>query len=218
MGMIVDCSHTGRRSSLEAIERSALPVIFSHSNAHAVCAHIRNIHDEQIRACAAGGGVVGIVGIGAFLGDAHAKSETMFRHLDHVASLVGPEHVGGGIDRPSDAAIGLSQRNQRRRKAKGLGRKIQGVNRILDAVGAPVAQQLGHSGQSLIAAGREPAGPDQNGFGNSLARQPLGRLLNPRIGGLREQEPSPLFSSPFEQIVAKGHWAKRRFRAAFTVG
>lgn len=98
VGMIVDCAHTGRRSSLEAIEISENPVIFSHSNAYAVCPHIRNIHDDQIKSCAEREGVIGVVGVGAFLGDAAARSETMFRHIDYIASLVGPEHVGLGTD------------------------------------------------------------------------------------------------------------------------
>jgi membrane dipeptidase len=98
VGMVVDCAHTGRRSSLEAIELTEGPCIFSHSNAYSVCAHIRNIHDDQIRACAARNGVVGVVGVGAFLGDAEAKAESMFRHIDYIASLVGPRHVGIGTD------------------------------------------------------------------------------------------------------------------------
>lgn len=98
VGMIVDCSHTGRRSSLEAIELSERPVIFSHSGAHAVCPHIRNIRDEQIRACAMRGGVIGVVGVGAFLGDLAARTESLFRHIDHISTLAGPEHVGLGTD------------------------------------------------------------------------------------------------------------------------
>jgi membrane dipeptidase len=98
VGMIVDCSHTGRRSSLEAIELSERPAIFSHSNAYALCPHIRNIHDDQIRACAARGGVIGVVGVGGFLGDPEARTEAMFRHIDYIASLVGAEHVGLGTD------------------------------------------------------------------------------------------------------------------------
>jgi membrane dipeptidase len=98
VGMVVDCSHTGRRSSLDAIELSQLPVIFSHSNAYAVCPHIRNIRDEQIRACAMRSGVIGVMGIGAFLGDIDARTESVFRHIDYIASLVGPKHVGLGTD------------------------------------------------------------------------------------------------------------------------
>lgn len=105
VGMIVDCTHTGRRSSLEAINLSELPVIFSHSNAYALCPHIRNIRDEQIRACAARGGVVGIVGIGAFLGDPLAQTETAFRHIDYIATLVGTSHVGLGTDFVKDMSL-----------------------------------------------------------------------------------------------------------------
>jgi membrane dipeptidase len=102
VGMVVDCSHTGRRSSLEAIEISERPTIFSHSGAHSVCAHIRNIRDEQIRACAARDGVIGVVGIGAFIGDAEARTESLFRHIDYIATLVGPRHVGIGTDYVKD--------------------------------------------------------------------------------------------------------------------
>jgi membrane dipeptidase len=98
VGIILDCTHTGRRSSLEAMELTTRPPIFSHSNAYSVCAHIRNITDEQIRACAAHGGVIGVVGIGAFLGDAEARTESMFRHIDYIAERVGPQHVGLGTD------------------------------------------------------------------------------------------------------------------------
>jgi len=102
IGIIVDCSHTGRRSSLEAIEISERPAIFSHSNAYRVCAHIRNIDDEQIRACASRGGVIGVVGIGSFLGDPEARTESLFRHIDYIAALVGPHHVGLGTDYVND--------------------------------------------------------------------------------------------------------------------
>ena len=99
IGMILDCTHTGYRSSMEAIEASTAPVLFSHSNAHALLAHDRNIRDDQIRACADTGGVIGITGVGHFLtADMHATPEAFVRHIIHVAELVGPRHVGLGID------------------------------------------------------------------------------------------------------------------------
>lgn len=104
VGIVVDGSHVGKCSSLDAIEISQTPVIFSHSGIKAVCDHIRNIDDEQIRACADAGGVIGIVGIGAFLGDPKAKATTVFRHIDHVVQLVGPEHAGIGTDFIDDLA------------------------------------------------------------------------------------------------------------------
>jgi membrane dipeptidase len=98
VGIIVDGTHTGRRSTLEAMELTRRPPIFSHSGAYKVFAHIRNIHDDQIRACAAKGGVIGVVGMGAFLGDLKATTETYFKHIDYMAELVGAEHVGLGTD------------------------------------------------------------------------------------------------------------------------
>jgi len=98
VGMIVDCAHTGRQSSLEAIELSTAPVIFSHANPHTLCDHIRNLHDDQIRACAKRGGVIGVVGVGAYLGDEQARTETVFKHIDYLCQTVGPQAVGLGTD------------------------------------------------------------------------------------------------------------------------
>jgi len=96
VGMLMDCSHTGHRTSLDIMAASTRPVVFSHANPRALVDHPRNVTDQQIRACAATGGVVGINGIGLFLGD--ASSETVARHIDHVAQLAGAAHVGLGLD------------------------------------------------------------------------------------------------------------------------
>jgi membrane dipeptidase len=98
VGMVVCCSHTGHRTALEVMEHAGNPVIFSHSNPSAVHAHYRNIPDELIKVCAATGGVVGINGIGIFLGENDDRPETIVRHIDHVAQLVGPDHVGISLD------------------------------------------------------------------------------------------------------------------------
>ena len=98
VGMVVDLSHTGRRSTLDAIEHSTSPVIFSHSGVRKVFRHMRNIDDEQIKGCADTGGVIGVVGIGAFLGTPDATSESVFQHIDHIVQLVGADHVGIGTD------------------------------------------------------------------------------------------------------------------------
>ncbi len=99
VGMLLDCTHTSYRSSMEAMEACCTPVLFSHSNAYALCPHDRNIKDDQIKACAATGGVIGITGVGHFLAkDMQATPEAFVRHVDYVSSLVGPQHVGLGID------------------------------------------------------------------------------------------------------------------------
>jgi len=98
VGMLVDGTHTGYRTTMEAMEVSNAPFIFSHCNAWQVFPHYRNIKDDQIRACAATGGVIGVNGLGEFLDDRQASSEAIFRHLDHIVNLVGPTHVGIGLD------------------------------------------------------------------------------------------------------------------------
>lgn len=103
VGMQVCLSHTGHRTAREAIEVATRPVIFSHSNAAAVHEHPRNIPDELIRACAATGGVVGINGVGIFLGHNDIAPETYARHVDHVVQLVGPAHVSIALDYVFDA-------------------------------------------------------------------------------------------------------------------
>ena len=64
VGMVACCSHTGHRTTMEVMEYSRNPLIFSHSNARSVHEHPRNVRDEALKACAAMGGVVGINGIG----------------------------------------------------------------------------------------------------------------------------------------------------------
>jgi membrane dipeptidase len=97
-GMLMDCSHTERRSSLDIMAASSKPVIFSHANPAALVEHGRNITDEQIRACAATGGVVCVNGVSAFLGTRTPDADDMARHAAYVAGLVGVQHVGIGLD------------------------------------------------------------------------------------------------------------------------
>ncbi len=98
VGMTVCCSHTGYRTTMDIMRMATRPVIFSHSNPLGVWRHKRNVRDAAIRACAATGGVVGVNGIGMFLGANDSRSSTVARHIDYVAQLVGVEHVGLGID------------------------------------------------------------------------------------------------------------------------
>jgi membrane dipeptidase len=106
-GTLCDGTHMGRRSSLDLAEMCAAagrPMAFTHSIAFAVHPHCRNIADEQIRACAATGGAVGVNGLGEFLPDAEARTEAIFAHLDHIVSLAGAEHAGVGLDYLRDEA------------------------------------------------------------------------------------------------------------------
>ena len=97
IGMLVDCSHSAYLTTMDAMELSASPVTFSHSNPKALCDHPRNITDDQIRGCAATGGVIGINGIGKFLGDS-IDPENFVDHIAYTADLVGAQHVGVALD------------------------------------------------------------------------------------------------------------------------
>lgn len=103
VGMQVCVSHTGHRTVREVFDVATKPVIFSHSNCAALHPHPRNIPDELIRACAATGGVVGINGVGIFLGHNDISSQTYARHVDHVVQLVGADHVSVALDYVFDA-------------------------------------------------------------------------------------------------------------------
>ena len=98
VGMLVDCSHSGYRTTMEAMEVSTAPVIFSHSNVRRLCDHERNIRDDQIKGCAATGGVIAVTGVGRFLGPRGPVVEHLVEHIDYMVELVGPQHVGLGMD------------------------------------------------------------------------------------------------------------------------
>lgn len=97
--VIVDVSHCGLRTSLEAIEASERTVIFSHANVKAVHDIARNISDEQIKAIAGNGGSIGVLSYPPFVkpgGD--PTVDDIVLHIDHIAQLVGIDHVHVAMD------------------------------------------------------------------------------------------------------------------------
>lgn len=96
--MLVDLAHTGYRTTLDIFEIATRPLIISHAGIMGVHQHYRNIRDDQLQALAKNGGVVGLSGNNAYIGDEHGSMSAIFRHLDHVVQLVGPDHVGFGFD------------------------------------------------------------------------------------------------------------------------
>jgi membrane dipeptidase len=99
VGIVVDVTHTGWRSSLEAVEESNAPVIASHSNAWAVQNNRRNLPDELIKAIAESGGVIGMNGFPSFVAPGeHPTLDQFIDHIVYIDELVGPGHVGLGID------------------------------------------------------------------------------------------------------------------------
>jgi membrane dipeptidase len=101
LGMLVDTSHCGRQTTLDACEISERPVIATHTSAGALYPHARSKSDAELDALAASGGVIGIYAIPFFLsGDEGVTIETMLDHVDYVVGRVGSEHVAIGADWP----------------------------------------------------------------------------------------------------------------------
>jgi membrane dipeptidase len=104
-GMLMDCSHTGYRTSMDIMALSDAPVVYSHANPLALADNGRNIRDDQIDACVATGGVVCVNGIGRFLGAPAADTATILRHIDYLVQRVGADHVGLGLDYEYDLGL-----------------------------------------------------------------------------------------------------------------
>jgi membrane dipeptidase len=103
LGILLDVSHLNARGVRGVLRRSRAPVVASHSNAHAICPASRNLTDEQLRAIAASGGLVGIVFNVLMLrpdGRLHTDTplELVARHAEHLAETMGIDHVALGSD------------------------------------------------------------------------------------------------------------------------
>ncbi len=94
LGIIIDLAHANNQTIVDVLELSAAPVVFSHTGVKALHDGDRYLTDDEIRAIAAKGGVVGIWPNGSGV----PRLEDMLRHIDHVVRLVGVEHVGIGSD------------------------------------------------------------------------------------------------------------------------
>lgn len=100
VGMAVDVSHCGDRTTLDAFEISKKPVLITHSNCRElVPGHPRLKSDEAIKKVGQAGSVMGITGVRMFVkGDEPTTVEHVLDHFDHVRKLIGPEHLGVGSD------------------------------------------------------------------------------------------------------------------------
>jgi membrane dipeptidase len=101
LGIMVDTGHVGRQTTLDACAVSSAPIIASHTAARGVYDHIRGKSDEELRAIAGTGGVIGIVTVPFFLADGPAVDiNAMLNHIEYVAEQVGVDHVCVGSDWP----------------------------------------------------------------------------------------------------------------------
>jgi membrane dipeptidase len=110
VGMLIDCSHCGDRTTLDTIEWSELPIVLSHIGARALEDSNRLAPDEVLEACAAKGGVIGIEAAPhTTVSPEHPRHslESVMDHFEHVRSLVGIDHVTFGPDTVYGDHVGL---------------------------------------------------------------------------------------------------------------
>ena len=96
MGMLLDVSHLNDPAFWDVAKLSRDPIIASHSNCRALKDHPRNLTDEQIKAVADTGGVIGINSINRFVDPPDLPH--LLDHVDHLVKIAGREHVGLGLD------------------------------------------------------------------------------------------------------------------------
>ena len=125
LGILLDLSHCGPKTTLEAIEVSKDPASFTHSGARALNDLARIRGDEEIKAMAEKGGVMGIIAESNFiryeggLKASRATLEDLLNHIDYVRDLVGIDHVGIGGDIPEvrgNVKPGIDASRQRAKK------------------------------------------------------------------------------------------------------
>jgi membrane dipeptidase len=98
LGVLVDVSHLSAAGTDHVLELAHRPVIASHSSAHALCQHHRNLTDTRLKGIASTGGVVGINFFYGFVDPAEPTIDRLIDHIEHVASVAGIDHVGLGPD------------------------------------------------------------------------------------------------------------------------
>ena len=99
LGVAVDLSHCGQRTTAEAIEASTKPVLFTHAGCYAVHPHPRNKEERELKAMADRGGVVGIYFMPYLVASPISPTrEHVLQHLDHALKVCGADHVGIGTD------------------------------------------------------------------------------------------------------------------------
>lgn len=98
LGMVVDLSHMNREGFFQTLDVATAPLLVSHANACGMLKNPRNLDDEQIKAIAKQGGLVGILALPERVGEGEVGIEDMLKHMDYMIKLVGIEHLALGMD------------------------------------------------------------------------------------------------------------------------
>ncbi|MGD8321298.1 MAG: membrane dipeptidase [Gemmatimonadota bacterium] len=155
LGVLVDLSHCGQRTTAEGIERSEKPVAITHAGCQAVHMHPRNKRDQELRACAEGGGVVGIYLMPYLNASGPPTADDVMAHLDHALQVCGEDHVGIGSDQ-SITPVNDTPDYYRRMDAEVKRRKEMGISAPREDT-APFVPQLNDARRMDMIADRMSA-------------------------------------------------------------
>lgn len=163
--IMVDLSHSGTRTCLEAASISKQPVSINHTGCRALVDLPRNKSDEELRLVASRGGFIGIYFMPFLNASGHARADDVVAHIEHAVNVCGEDHVGIGTDGPVTAIddlesykIRLAQEVEMRRAA-GIGATgeradtfpfvvdLRGVNQFYEL--AERLERRGHSTERI---------------------------------------------------------------------
>jgi len=163
LGILVDLSHCGRRTTRDALAASSKPVAFTHTGCAAIADHPRNKTDEELQSLAAKGGVAGIYFMPYLRPGAQPMAEDVVRHVEHAVNVAGEDHVGVGTD-GTISAVDLTpayrarlQEDIDRRKKAGIGApgEVAGIYTFVPDLNTP--RRLQRLGELLSARGHGAA-------------------------------------------------------------
>ena len=149
--VLVDLSHSGQQTCLDAINASSAPVTISHTGCRAIADLPRNKTDEELRLVAEGGGVVGIYFMPFLREDGQARADDVVRHIEHALDMCGQDHVGIGTDGDATAiddmvkyrlAIAGEVRQRQQAGISAAGESSQVVPLVPDLMGPTQFQKL----------------------------------------------------------------------------
>jgi membrane dipeptidase len=138
LGMVVDLSHAGARTAIEAIEHSRVPVVFSHNAAHAIWPTPRTRQDAELSACASKGGLICVTAVPNSLSkDPHQDINCVLDHYEYLVKLVGVDHVGIGTDTLVGDHVGFHKLGAERRNGLPSGLPREFPAPYLDGLESP---------------------------------------------------------------------------------
>ena len=142
MRILLDLAHSNDATFYEALDLFDGPPLFSHGNCFALCPHSRNLTDDQLKALAARGGVIGIAFFTKFIDQHNSTLDRLLDHFCYAADLVGVDRVGIGTDFDGCSATAIPEVSQMPLLTEGLLRRGFSDEEVLKILGENMLRVL----------------------------------------------------------------------------